>query len=361
MKSPVQLSVLDLSPVPSGSTPAQALHNTIDLARHADALGLTRYWMAEHHNAASIASSAPEVMIGAVASATTRIRVGSGGIMLPNHSPLKVAETFRALHALHPGRIDLGVGRAAGTDKSTALALRRSKDLLGADGFPAQVVELLALLGSDPDPRTPFGPLKAVPTGVPAPDVFVLGASVESATSTGERGLGFAYAHHFTPEGAAEALAAYRAAFKPSPFRRTPHAIVAVAVVCGETEAHAEELARSGDLAVLRFGQGLRDLPLPSVEEASEYVLDAEEETLRAMHRSRVVVGDAGKVVGVLRGMAEWGADEVMVTMGVHDHGERKRGYERVAGGWGFEKRTGMGMGIRNSEFGYPFTPYAAT
>lgn len=260
MISPVVLSALDLSPVPSGASSTDALRNTIDLARHADALGLARYWLAEHHNAASIASSSPEVMIGAVAAATTSIRVGSGGIMLPNHSSLKVAETFRALHALHPRRIDLGVGRAAGTDKRTALALRRSKELLGADGFPEQVEELLALLGSEPDPSMPFGPLKAVPTGVPAPETHVLGASVESAAFAARRGLGFAYGHHFAPEGAGEALARYRADFRASSFHGVPHAIVAVAVVCGETDAHAEELASSGDVSMMHFGQGLRDL-----------------------------------------------------------------------------------------------------
>jgi luciferase family oxidoreductase group 1 len=334
--SAVRLSVLDLSPVPSGSSPADALRNTIDLARHADGLGLTRYWLAEHHNAASVASSSPEILIGAVAAATTSIRVGSGGIMLPNHSPLKVAETFRALHALHPGRIDLGVGRAAGTDNRTALALRRSKELLGADRFPEQLVELLGLLGGDPDPATPFGPLKAVPTGVPAPELHVLGASAESAAFAGQQGLGFAYAHHFAPDGAVEALARYHAEFRASPFRAAPYAIVAIAVVCGETDAHADALASSGDLAWLRFGQGLRDLPLPSVEEARAYRFDAEEEQLRQLTRSRVIVGAAERVVGNVRRLVEQtGADEVMVTSAVHDHGERKRGYSRVAEGLG--------------------------
>jgi luciferase family oxidoreductase group 1 len=326
--SHLRLSVLDLSPVPSGSSSTDALRNTIDLARHADALGFTRYWLAEHHNAASVASSAPEIMIGAVAAATTSIRVGSGGIMLPNHSALKVAETFRALHALHPGRIDLGVGRAAGTDKRTALALRRSKELLGADRFQEQVAELLALLGSDPDPSVPFGPLKAVPTGVPAPELHVLGASAESATYAGEQGLGFAYAHHFAPDGVAEALTCYRASFRPSAFRASPHAIVAVAMVCGESDAHAEELARSGDVALLRFGRGLRDLPLPSVEEARTVVFDAEEEQLRQHHRTRAIVGGVERVAEAIGTL---GADEIMVTSTVHDHEERKRGYTRLA------------------------------
>ena len=330
----IHFSVLDLSPVPSGSSSADALRNTIDLARHAEALGMTRYWLAEHHNAAALASSSPEILIGAVAAATRTLRVGSGGIMLPNHSALKVAETFRVLHALHPGRIDLGLGSAAGTDKRTALALRRSKELLGAEDFPQQVVELLALLGSDPDPSTPFGPLKAVPAGVPPPALHLLGASEESAAFAGEQGLGYAYAHHFAPQGAAPALARYRASFRPSSFRAAPHAIVAVAVVCGESDAHASELASSGDLGWLRFGQGLRDLPMPSVAEALAYRFDAEEEQLRLIHRARVMVGGPARVIASVRALVQSsGADEVMATVSVHDHEERKRAFARVAEG----------------------------
>jgi luciferase family oxidoreductase group 1 len=323
--------VLDLSPVPSGTTPAGALQNTLDLARHADALGLARYWLAEHHNAAGIASSSPEVMIASVAAVTTRIRVGSGGIMLPNHSALKVAETFRALHALHPGRIDLGVGRAAGTDNKTALALRRSKELLGFDGFPAQLAELVALLTSDPDPRVRFGPLKAVPTGVAPPDLFLLGASEESAVAAATMGLGYAYAHHFDPSGAEVALLRYRAEFRPSELRSSPHAIVAVAVTCGESDAHADDLAASSDLSWVRFGQGLRDLPLPSVAEARAYVFDAEEETIRSANRARVTVGGPERVGEALRALvARTKADELMVTANIHEHAERKRSYERI-------------------------------
>jgi luciferase family oxidoreductase group 1 len=325
------LSVLDLSPVPSGTTPAGALRNTLELARHADALGLARYWLAEHHNAAGLASSSPEVLIATIAASTARIRVGSGGIMLPNHSALRVAETFRALHALNPGRIDLGVGRAAGTDNKTALALRRSRELLGSDGFPGQLAELLGLLTSDPDPSVRFGPLKAVPAGVAPPELFLLGASEESATAAATLGLGYAYAHHFDPSGAEAALLRYRAAFRPSAQRSSPHAIVAVAVVCGESDAHAEELARSGDLSWVRFGQGLRDLPLPSVEEARAYECDAEEEQIRRANRARVTVGGPERVGRALRALVDrTKADEVMVTASIHDHAERKRSYERI-------------------------------
>lgn len=326
------LSVLDLSPVPSGSTAAAALRNTLDLARHADQRGLARYWLAEHHNAAGMASSSPEVMIASVAAVTSRIHVGSGGIMLPNHSALKVAETFRALHALHPGRIDLGLGRAAGTDNKTALALRRSKELLGADGFAEQVTELVALLTNDPDPAQRFGPLKAVPTGVAPPELHVLGASEESAAYAGKLGVGFAYAHHFAPDGARAALLRYREEFRPSSvFRAQPHAIVAVAAVCGETDAHADELAGSSDLSWIRFGQGLRDLPLPSLEEVRAYRFDADEEQIRRLNRSRVLVGGVATVSAALRSLVtESRADEVMATVTVHDHEERKRVYDRL-------------------------------
>ena len=325
------VGVLDLSPVVSGSTPADALRSTLDLARHADALGLERYWVAEHHNAAGLGSSSPEVMIASIAAVTSRIRVGSGGIMLPNHSALKVAETFRALHALHPGRIDLGVGRAAGTDNKTALALRRSRELLGADGFPEQLADLLALLTTDPDPSLRFGPLKAVPTGVDPPEVFLLGASEESASAAAALGLGYAYAHHFAPEGAAGALRRYRSEFRASALRAAPHAIVTVAAVCGESDAHAEELALSGQLSWLRFGQGLRDLPLPSVAEACAHVFDTDEQEFRRASRARTVVGGVAHVREVLRALVVASqADEVMVTTAVHDHEERKRSYERV-------------------------------
>ena len=332
MPSAPALSVLDLSPVPSGTTAAGALRNTLDLARYADARGLARYWLAEHHNAAGLASSAPEVVIAAVAAVTSRIRVGSGGIMLPNHSALKVAETFRALHALHPGRIDLGVGRAAGTDNKTALALRRSREHLGADGFPEQLGELLALLTTDPDPLVRFGPLKAVPTGVEPPELYLLGASEESASAAARLGLGYAYAHHFDPNGAEVALLRYRAEFLPCRrLRASPHAIVAVAVACGESDAHADELASSSDLSWVRFGQGLRDLPLPSVEEARAYAFDVEEEQIRRANRARVIVGGTERVGEALRALvSRTKADEIMVTANLHDHEERKRSYDRI-------------------------------
>lgn len=332
MSSVRRLSVLDLSPVPSGATPAEALRASVELARHVEALGFTRYWLAEHHSAASLACSSPEILAAHIAAVTTRIRVGTGGIMLPNHSPLKVAETFRALHALHPGRIDLGLGRAAGTDPRTALALREARELLGEDRFEAQLDELLRLLGEDPDPTVPFNGIKAIPTGVPAPEVFQLVSSEASARRAGERGLAMAYAHHFAPDGAVGAVAAYRAAFRPSRIRPEPLALLAVAAVCGEDEAHARALATSGELAYLRFGQGLRDLPLPSVEEALAYPYDEDERALCASARARGVVGGPSVVAERLDALArEAGVEELVVTSSVHDPRERRASYARLA------------------------------
>ena len=328
----MRLSALDLSPVPSGASAAQALRNTIDLARHVERLGFQRYWLAEHHNAGALASSAPEIVIGAVAAATTRLRVGSGGIMLPNHSPLKVAETFRVLAALYGDRIDLGVGRAAGTDTKTALALRQARELLGAEAFPAQLDELLSYLSHEPDPAERFGPIKAAPIGVTPPPVFLLGSGLEGARMAARLGLGFAYAHHIAPDGYVEAMKAYRDGFQPSRWLDAPYAILAAAVLCGATDAATEDLVRCADLSFLRFGQGLRDLPMPSVEEARAYTFDADEEAFRAASRGRSLAGTPPLVASRLRELASAAsADEVMIVAGIHDHEERKRSYERIA------------------------------
>jgi luciferase family oxidoreductase group 1 len=328
------LSVLDLSPIPSGFTAGDALRNTIDLARHAEALGLHRYWLAEHHNAGGLACSAPEILIGLVAAATQSIRVGSGGIMLPNHTPLKVAETFRVLHALFPGRIDLGLGRAPGTDPRTAAALRRSREAVALDDFPERLDELTRYIDEDDPPRTAFaGTVRAIPTNVRPPELWILGSSeAGGGLMAALRGLGFAFAHHINPDDAVGVLRRYRETFVPSPRRRQPWAILALAVVCAESDAAAEELATSGDLAMVRFLQGVRDLPMPSVEEARAHVYDAEQNALRAARGDRVIVGGVQRVrerVQALVTAAQ--ADEVMVLTHVHEHAARKQSYELVA------------------------------
>jgi len=331
---PPVLSVLDLSPIPSGFTAGDALRNTIDLARHAEALGLRRYWLAEHHNAGSLACPAPEILIGQVGAVTRSIRVGSGGIMLPNHTALKVAETFRVLHALFPDRIDLGLGRAPGTDPRTAAALRRSREAVVVDDFPQQLDELMRFLADDGPPRASFsGSIRAIPIGVPSPEVWMLGSSeAGGALLAAQRGLGFAFAHHINPEDSIQVLRRYREAFVTSPHRREPWAILALAVVCAETDLAAQRLATSGELAMVRFLQGIRDRPLPSVEEALAYRYDAHEEALRAGRGAHVLVGGIARVRERLRALVESsGADEVMVLTHVHEHAARKRSYELVA------------------------------
>jgi luciferase family oxidoreductase group 1 len=330
------LSVLDLTPIPAGSTPGEALRASIALAREVEELGYVRHWLAEHHNAGSVASSAPEILIGQIAAATTSIRVGSGGMMLPNHSALKVAELFRVLHALFPGRIDLGLGRAPGTDPRTARALRRPHD--AGEQFPAQVDELLAFLeADDAAPRPAFGgTTRAVPIGVPPPDMFVLGSSDFGAPLAARLSLGYAFAHHFAPEDAARELLRYRALFQPSARRASPHAILTVSVVCGRDDDDAERLASSSDLAGVRFAQGIRDTPLPTMEEALAHEWDEVERALRDAHRARTIVGGPAKVGARLRALAgESQADEIMILTHVHDHAARVASYARIKGAFG--------------------------
>lgn len=333
--SPIRLSVLDLSPVSSGYSGPQALQNTLDLARLADQLGYTRYWLAEHHNSAFIASAAPEVMIGHVASVTTRMNVGSGGVMLPNHAPLKVAETFRTLEALHPGRIDLGIGRAPGTDSKTALALRRSREALFSDDFPEQMTELLGFLTDNLPADHPFRHIVAMPQGVRVPDIWLLGSSDYSARMAASLGLGFVFAHHIQPEPALEALRLYRDLFRPSSYFAEPHAMVGVSVLCAETDEHAEELVRPLELAMLHLRQGKLQ-PLVSVAEATAYpYTDADRQMIRAL-RARIFIGSPSTVHARLSRFAEQaGVGEIIITTITYDHQDRRRSYELLADAFG--------------------------
>lgn len=329
---PVRLSVLDLSPVPSGSSSAEALRNTLDLARLADALGYTRYWLAEHHNTTLIASSSPEVMIGHVASVTKRLRVGSGGVMLPNHAPLKVAETFRMLEALHPGRVDLGLGRAPGTDSLTALALRRSRAALTADDFPEQLAELLSFFSGDFPADHPFRRVRAIPQDVETPEIWLLGSSDFSARLAAELGLGFAYAHHINPVTAIAALQLYRERFRPSDYLTAPRSLLAASVVCAETDPLAEELASSADLTLLRFQQGKFSGALPSIAEAKAHAYTDYEREIVAANRERLFVGSAETVRDALSALAgQAGVDEIMITTMTHAHEARRRSYQLLA------------------------------
>ncbi len=326
----MKLSVLDLSPIASGSNAHEALENTIDLARHAEALGYTRYWLAEHHNAGGLASSAPEIVIGQVARATQTMRVGAGGIMLPNHTPLKVAELFRVLSAFFPGRIDLGIGRAPGTDARTARALRRN---VPEASFDAMLDELVAYLDEHGGPRGPFASTTiAIPMGVEPPPIWILGSSDGGVGFAAKRGLPFAFAHHINPVDAVAMMRRYRDEFVPSAKNASPYAILAVGVTTAETREALAPLERALDLGMVRFAQGLRDLPFPSEAEARDHVFDADEEALRLAMRGRFFVGPIDAVTRDLRAITqEARADELMIACNVHDHDKRKDVYSLLA------------------------------
>jgi luciferase family oxidoreductase group 1 len=327
------LSVLDLSFVTTGTPPSAALRNTLDLARLADRLGYARYWLAEHHNLPSVASPAPEIMIGQVAAATERIRVGSGGVMLPNHAPLVVAERFKTLEALFPGRIDLGVGRAPGTDQVTAYALRRLHEQRG-DDFLERLQELVFWDRGFPEGH-PFRRIEAMPSDAPLPPIWILGSSDYGGRLAANIGCGFAFAHHFASFDAAAVMRMYRDGYNPAGFNERPHAILAVAVVCDDTDEEAERLASSIDLNWLRREHG-EYAPLPSPEEASAYPYTDADRARIAKNRARLFVGSPATVKEKLSAMvAASGADEVMVTSAIYDHGARKRSYELLAQAFG--------------------------
>jgi luciferase family oxidoreductase group 1 len=334
----IPLSVLDLSPVPTGSKPSQALHETIELARSAEAAGYHRFWLAEHHNIPSVVSSSPEVMIAAVAAATSSIRVGSGGIMLPNHSPLKVAETFRVLAGLYPGRIDLGIGRAPGTDQRTALALRRSREALSADDFPEQYAELRAYAEGFPAGH-PFAPISAQPSDVPLPPVWILGSSTYGGQAAASLGTGFAYAGHFGTLDPTAVMASYREMFQPSPEQSEPHAILALAAIVAETEERAEQLALANALSLLRLRSG-RPGPLPSPEEAAAYPWSEGELAAVEEWAGLASVGTPDQVAADLaRRATAAGADELIITTNIHDPAERRHSYDLLATAWNLKPR----------------------
>jgi luciferase family oxidoreductase group 1 len=322
------LSVLDLSPVSAGSTGAQALRNTLDLARLADALGYARYWVAEHHNLPSIASSAPEIMIGQICAVTARIRVGSGGVMLPNHAPLMVAERFKVLEALYPGRIDLGLGRAPGTDPATSYMLRRRQGISEEDDFLERFQELMLLETRGFPQGHPFHNVRAMPAEVALPPIYLLGSSDYSAQLAGQIGAAFAFAHHFANFDAVEAMQLYRDNFRPSPAHAEPYAILATHVVCADTDAEAERLASTVELNFVRRAKG-EYLPLASPAEAAAYEYTPIDKARIAQNRSRLTVGAPATVKGRLHPLiAATQADELMVTTMLYDHQARRRSYE---------------------------------
>jgi luciferase family oxidoreductase group 1 len=333
------LSVLDLSVVTTGTPPAKALRNSIDLAQHVDRLGYVRYWLAEHHNLSSVASPVPAIMIGQIAAVTQHIRVGSGGVMLPNHAPLVVAEQFKMLEALFPGRIDLGLGRAPGTDGATAYALRSRLDRREGDDFLERLHELMLWETREFPAGHPYNNVVAMPDDTPLPPIWLLGSSDYSADLSAQLGMGFAFAHHFASHDAVEALTHYRSRFAPSRWRSTSHAILAVAAIVADTDEEAERLASSADLNRLRRDRG-QYAPLPSVEEALAYPYSDSERAAVARNRSRLFVGNPATVMQKLQPMIDASRpDEVMVITAVYDHDARKKSYDLLAEAFGLGKR----------------------
>ncbi|HEY3068442.1 MAG TPA: LLM class flavin-dependent oxidoreductase [Methylomirabilota bacterium] len=331
-----RLSILDQSPVRSGGTPADAVHETLQLAETADRLGYYRYWLAEHHSTAGLAGASPEVLIGQVAARTSRLRVGAGGVMLSHYSPLKVAENFRMLETLFPGRIDLGIGRAPGSDERTARALRLAGGV-GLEQFPAQVRDLLAFVHDQVPAGHPFAGVRAMPTGPTAPEIWMLGSSDEGGALAAHFGTGFSFAHFINSEGGASVTRAYRQEFRPSPWLRESRASVAVFVVCAETEAEARRLAQSRDLFIARLYTG-RPGPFPSVEEAEAYPYSERERAIVEHARARTIAGTPDQVRARLLALgAEYDVDEFIVVTITHDPKARVRSYELLAAAFGLD------------------------
>jgi luciferase family oxidoreductase group 1 len=328
----VPLSVLDLAPVPTGSSVGDALHATVALAQLTERLGYHRFWVAEHHNMPGIASSSPPVLLAAIAGATNSIRVGSGGVMLPNHAPLVVAEQFGMLEALHPGRVDLGIGRAPGTDQLTALALRRDERALGAEEFPQQLTDLLGYFTASWPEGHPFARIRAVPGAGNQPAVWLLGSSGYSAQVAGVLGLPFAFAHHFSPANTLPALQLYRDSFRPSAATAEPYAMVCASVLCADSDERADELAEPALLSFLRLRAG-HPSTTPTPEETAAHPWTAAE---RAFVDERKATQIIGAPETVRRGLDELlratKADELMVTTSTFDPADRARSFELLAG-----------------------------
>jgi luciferase family oxidoreductase group 1 len=321
----VRLSILDLAPIVEGATAADALRNSLDLCRHAERLGYTRYWVAEHHNMKGIASAATSVVIGHLAGGTSKIRVGAGGVMLPNHAPLVIAEQFGTLEALYPGRIDLGLGRAPGTDQLTLRAMRR--DYASAEEFPQDVLELQALLGPVQEGQR----IVAVPGADSRVPLWILGSSLYGAQLAAMLGLPYAFASHFAPRDLLPALEAYRAGFQPSAQQATPYAMAGLHVVAADTDAEARRLFTSAQQNFTNMVRNRRGKLQAPIDDIDTYWTPQEKVQASAMLKYAVV----GSRDTVRRGLEEFiaatGVQELMVVAAVFDHAARKRSYEILA------------------------------
>ncbi len=325
----VPLSVLDLAPVSEGNTPRDALRNSLDLAACVERLGYHRYWVAEHHNMPGIASSAPAVLLAHAASTTSTIRVGSGGVMLPNHSSLVIAEQFGMLEALHPGRVDLGIGRAPGTDPLTAHALRRAGSPAG--DFPSQLMELFGYFDGEWSPDHPYRDIAATPGRGYRPAIWMLGSSDYGAHAAGVLGLPYSFAGHFASTNTMAAVRAYHESFREGGVIEKPYLMLGVAVVCADTDDHARRLASAGGLSFVRLRTG-RPGKFPTPEEAAAYEYSEQERALLRERMGSQVVGGPETVRSQLIELVEQtGADELIITTAVHAHTDRIRSYELVA------------------------------
>ncbi len=341
----MRLSVLDQSPIRTDGSAAEALAETIALAKATEALGYHRYWLAEHHNTSAFAGSAPEVLIARVAAETKTMRVGSGGVMLTHYSPLKVAEQFRMLEVLSPGRIDLGVGRAPGTDQRTAQALQAGPQGFGIDAFPSQVHLLrqflddasgVAAFGDD----HPYRGIHAMPRGNTRPEMWMLGSGIHSAVYAGELGLPFSHAHFIAPDGSEEACEAYRERFKPSSWCGKPTISMGVAALAAESEEEAKRLSASRNLWVVRLLTG-RPIGFPSPEEALAYPFSEQEQALLRTVEARSTVGTPDKVKAKLLSLAErHGAEELVIVTITYDYASRLRSYELLAEAFGLQRQA---------------------
>jgi luciferase family oxidoreductase group 1 len=338
--APVPLSVLDLVTVGSGSTATEALRTSVEIARLAERRGYHRHWVAEHHSMPGVASSSPAVILSHLAAHTERIRLGSGGVMLPNHAPLVIAEQFGTLEALAPGRVDLGLGRAPGTDGATAAALRRTDRLNeGADDFPQQLAELTRFLDDDFPDGHPYSRIHAVPgpvQGTPGrPPVWLLGSSGFSARLAGVLGLPFAFAHHFSAQNTVPALDLYRESFRPSEVLDAPYALIGVAALASEEEAEARRQVLSGALSMVRLRTGRPGL-VPTPEEAEAHQFSPMEKEFVDGWLTNIVHGTPDAVRAGLDDLQKrTGADELMITANAHGGAARLRSYELIADAYG--------------------------
>jgi len=325
------LGVLDQSPIRAGWNPGDAITETVALARAAERLGYRRYWVAEHHSSEAFAGTAPEILVAHLAAVTSTLRIGSGGVMLNHYSPLKVAETFRVLEALYPGRIDLGIGRAPGGDGPTARALRNGQDPIGPDHFSDQVADLLDFLRNEIPPDHKFPTVCAQPKGSTAPEPWLLGSSEHGAAQAAQFGCSFSFAHFINPANGVSAVEEYRRRFRPSVWLAAPRVSVCVFVLCADTEREAHRLALSRDLWGLRVSQGMMG-PFPPVEEAERYRCASQELPLVAAGRSTRIVGAPEQVREQLLELAkDYRVDEILVLSVCFDPAARLRSYELLA------------------------------